>query len=98
MTYQERFRRIEDGDAALPAYRPDSHPEVIFQMNSSEGLHCILPLDSDEYWVAGAWIVTSGHHTIMLRDRLFRLSELAGLILSSTTGLDGLGIGPAAGH
>jgi hypothetical protein len=97
MTYQERSRKTEDGDAVLPEYRPEAHPDVIFQVNSSEGMHCILPLAGDEYWVAGAWIVTSGHHTIMLRDRLFRLSELAGLILGSTTGLDVPGIGPAAG-
>ena len=68
------------GEYPLPEYRPGTHPYVLFRAHSSEGRSSIVFLGGEEFWVSGTWMVQAGSRIVILRDRLFRVSEL-------TTGL-----------
>ena len=58
-------------------YRPPSHPDVIFRTHSDLGRFSILHLGGEEYWMEGTWLALSAGQMVMVRDRVFRVSELA---------------------
>ncbi|HET6383518.1 MAG TPA: hypothetical protein VFJ58_09025 [Armatimonadota bacterium] len=72
-------QRVDEEEESTPAeFRPPMHPEVLFRTHANFGRYSIVHLGGEEYWMHGTWLALGDGQMVMVRNRVFRVSELAG--------------------